>query len=115
MTRIIAIFMVALTLSAAIALYRFKDQAAGIDAHIDDLRAKIAQEHETITVLRAEWNYLNQPSRIQSLAERYLELEQLKVEQLASASELPMRPIDIDPYEGARLGGFAGGSDRVVQ
>lgn len=115
MIRLLAIVTVSLVLGSAIMLYRFKDEASGIDAHIDHLNAEIAREHETINVLRAEWNYLNQPSRIQKLAERYLELEQLEVEQMADVSDLPMRPIDIDPYEGSRLGGFAGGSDRVIQ
>lgn len=115
MTRFIAILTVGLMLATAAALYRFKDQAAAIDAHIDEMRMQIAQERETINVLRAEWNYLNQPGRIQKLAERYLDLEQLEVEQLATLADLPMRPIDIDPYEGSRLGGFAGGIDKVIQ
>ncbi len=115
MIRFFAILAVTLMLGTAIVLYRFKDEAAGIEAHIDELHEQIAEERETINVLRAEWNYLNQPSRIQKLAERYLDLEQLQVDQLASVSDLPMRPIDIDPYEGSRLGGFAGGSDKVIQ
>lgn len=115
MTRLIAILSVVVTLAAAIGLYRFKDEAAAIDARIAHLQSEIAHERETINVLRAEWNYLNQPSRIQGLAERYLDLEQLEVDQLAKVSDLPMRPIDIDPYEGSRLGGFAGGSEKVIQ
>lgn len=115
MTRFFAVLALGLMLVAAAALYRFKDEAAAVDAHIDGLRTEIARERETINVLRAEWNYLNEPSRIQNLAERYLDLEQLEVEQLAKAADLPMRPIHIDPYEGSRLGGFAGGTEKVIQ
>ncbi|ESR27338.1 cell division protein FtsL [Lutibaculum baratangense] len=115
MIRLLALVTVGLVLGSAIMLYRFKEEAAGISAQIDTLRTQIAREHETINVLRAEWNYLNQPSRVQSLAQRYLEMEQLAVEQVGHVSELPMRPLDIDPYEGGRLGGFAGGSERVIQ
>jgi hypothetical protein len=67
-------------------------------------------------VLKAEWNYLDQPARIQELADRYLDLSRLEVEQISVVETLPMRPIDIDPSGGGgRLGGFAGGEDKVVQ
>ena len=46
----------------------------------------------------------------------YLDLSRLEVEQISVVETLPMRPIDIDPSGGGgRLGGFAGGEDKVVQ
>src|SRR5690606_30294256 len=114
MIRIASSLAIVLMITAAIGLYRFKDAAAESERHIESLRAQITAERERIAVLRAEWNYLNQPGRIQDLSERYLDLERLDVGQIASIDALPMRPIEIDPYGGA-LGGFAGGEDRLVQ
>lgn len=115
MNRLVSILVIVLVVGAAIGLYRFKDAAAASEQRIEELRARISEERELIAMLRAEWNYLNQPSRIQELSKRYLDLERLEVSQIAGIEALPMRPIDLDPYGGNRLGGFAGGEDRVVQ
>lgn len=115
MTRIATLLAIAMMMVAAVGLYRFKDNSARQAERIDFLHAEIARERELISVLRAEWNYLNQPARIQELSERYLELEQLEVSQISAIDSLPMRPIDLDPLQNNRLGGFAGGDESIVQ
>ncbi|MDJ0931145.1 MAG: hypothetical protein QNJ43_10235 [Breoghania sp.] len=55
---------------------------------------------------------LNQPARLQRLAERYhfyLHLEPLKVEQIASIDDLPTKPINVTPFNNEPLGGYASG------
>jgi cell division protein FtsL len=116
MTRLISLLAVILVVAAAVGLYRFKGESQARAREIAELRTEIAKEQETISVLRAEWNYLDQPSRIQQLAERYLDLSRLEVEQISTVEALPMRPIDIDPSGGSNpIGGFAGGEHKVVQ
>ncbi|MCT8972570.1 cell division protein FtsL [Microbaculum marinisediminis] len=116
MTRLVSLLAVVLIVAAAVGLYRFKGESQQLARQIAELRAEIDDEREMISVLRAEWNYLDQPSRIQELADRYLDLNRLDVEQISMVEHLPMRPLDIDP-SGANttIGGFAGGDDRTVQ
>ena len=59
-----------------------------------DLRASeraIAREHNTLTVLGAEWARVTQPARIQALAERHLDLADMPAVQLSSLAALPRK------------------------
>ncbi len=40
---------------------------------VDDLRITIAREREAISVLNAEWAYLNRPDRLRKLAEAHFQ------------------------------------------
>lgn len=56
------------------------------------LRAKVHRERDAIAVLRAEWQHLNRPDRLQHAVERHLDLQPLTVQQMARLSDLPNRP-----------------------
>ena len=56
------------------------------------LKGKVQRERDAIAVLRAEWQYLNRPDRLQGAVERHLELQPLGVQQMARMSDLPNRP-----------------------
>mgnify|MGYP000050093549 CR=1 FL=1 len=116
MTRFVSLFAILLIVAAAVGLYRFKGESQQLARQSAELRAEIDDEREAIAVLKAEWNYLDEPSRIQELSDRYLDLQRLDVEQISVVEALPMRPLDIDPSgTNNTLGGFAGGDDRTVQ
>lgn len=116
MIRAFGLLAVVLVVAAAFGLYLFKGESQTLARQIAELRAQIDDERELISVLRAEWNYLDQPSRIQQLSDRYLDLSRLEVEQITVVEQLPMRPLDIDPSGGAdAIGGFAGGEEKVIQ
>ena len=116
MIRFVSLLAVVLVVAAAVGLYRFKGESQQLVRHIASLHSQIDEEREQISVLRAEWNYLDQPSRIQELADRYLGLKRLDVDQISVVEALPMRPIDIDPSgTNNPLGGFAGGDTRTIQ
>lgn len=58
----------------------------------------LAKEKQAIRVLRAEWDYLNRPERLEALADEYLRLKPPGAEQLVSSPEaLPMPPPIPDP------------------
>jgi hypothetical protein len=103
LSRIIAVLAVLLVAVAAVGLYHFKDRSAERAQEVRSLRAQIAEERERIGLLTAEWNYLNQPDRIQELSKRHLDLERLDARQIGTVESLPMRPVEIDPFEGDAL------------
>lgn len=109
--RTMNIFALFLTAVMSIALYQIKYESENEDQGIAALKQKVEFEKEAITVLRAEWSYLNKPERLQSLADRYLELRPLRAEQIATFDDLPLRPQSPDlmaPRFGAPVGGYAG-------
>src|SRR5690606_23908869 len=59
---------------------------------VAELKSKIQRERDAIAVLRAEWQYLDRPDRLQEAAERHLDLQPMKIIQLARFSDLPDRP-----------------------
>ncbi len=61
------------------------------------LRHEIVRLHETVSVLEAEWAYLNRPDRLRALAAihgPWLELEAITPEQFADLDEIPYPPAE---------------------
>jgi hypothetical protein len=90
--RIIGLSIMVVMVIAAVGLYGFKHEAQERRAHIADLRISIADERERIALAEAEWTALNDPARIQALAEQFLDLAPMAPDQIIALSEVPMRP-----------------------
>ena len=58
---------------------------------LQDLTAQIAKEAEAIRALKAEWSYLNQPDRLQTLARKHLALAPTSPNQIVVLASLPQR------------------------
>jgi len=56
------------------------------------LKNQVQREREAIAVLQAEWQYLDRPDRLQAAADQHLDLQPMKIQQLARLSDLPNRP-----------------------
>lgn len=106
--RIVLVLSIGVLLGGTGAVYNTKYDARQAAKRLSDLRHDITQEEELISVLRAEWSLLNEPSRLEDLASRYLELAPLEVGQMATIRELPHRPHDLGPMGLDPIGGFAG-------
>lgn len=119
MTRPVNLVMIGLVVVLSIALYNIKYRAEEQEAAVRALHHEIGDERESLRVLRAEWGYLTQPDRIQTLAERHLDLEPLQASQIVTFEDMPppRQPNDLyGPYGRQSLGGFAGTlPERAVQ
>lgn len=60
------------------------------------LKARAQREREGIAVLKAEWQLLNRPDRLQAVVDRHLDLPPLQIHQLARFSDLPNRAPKTD-------------------
>lgn len=110
MFRTTDIVLIAVMVSAAAFTYSTKHQVEGQLAEVRKLEGQIRFEQDTITVLKADWSLLTQPSRLQKLTEIYqgeLQLAPLEAHQIVGIDELPARPVDIENLPTPRLGGMA--------
>lgn len=73
-------------------LFHVKYQVAALEEELNRLNAATLREQNQIHVLEAEWSYLNRPSRLEELSERYLDLKPMMPNQLTSIAALPKRP-----------------------
>ncbi len=73
---IIAVFAV------AIWLYQVKYDVRDAERRIYTLEQQITETSHDVSLLEAEWTMLNRPGRLQTLSENYLELENIKPEQI---------------------------------
>jgi len=95
MTRMINFVLIALMLLGAGVVYDFKYEAERAAAKVAKINRKIDAERDAIATLKAEWSLLNQPKRLQELAERhrgFLELDPLDPTQIGSIDDIPFKP-----------------------
>ncbi len=92
MNRIIMLVVVTVVVAAAAVLYAQKHDATLARDRIAHLRLEIAGLHAEVDVLRAEWTALNDPGRIQTLADRFLALGPVQPDQFVDLRDLPLRP-----------------------
>jgi hypothetical protein len=83
----------ALVLAAAY-VYRIKFDSTVQAEHLAKLRSEQRHERDRIAALRAEWGQLDNPARIEALANRFLQLKQIAPTQFDTLDRLPERPSD---------------------
>ena len=94
MSRLINLVLAFLVLMGAFWLYQVKHQAKETEETIARLEKEIKDEKEALSLLRAEWSYLNRPERVQSLSEKFagqLGLKEVEPYQIGEAEDLPDR------------------------
>jgi hypothetical protein len=93
MWRLMHFIVIAATLVGAGYAYSIKYETMWYAEQVVITRNAIAKERDAISQLRTEWAKLSQPERIQDLANRYLDLQQLNLNQIVRPRDLP----DITP------------------
>jgi len=97
MLRLLHLVVIAGLVSAAAYVYKIKFDAALQAEQVAKVRRDIRRERDAIALLRAEWARLDNPIRIQELAERHLNLGPVEATQFDDFDRLPPRPPQIVP------------------
>jgi hypothetical protein len=95
--RLLNLLVIAVLVLAAAYVYEIKFESTLQAERVMKLRSEIRRERDGIAVLRAEWAKLDNPTRIQTLTNRYLQLKPTEATQIDPLDRLPERPPQIVP------------------
>jgi hypothetical protein len=109
MLRLLNVLAVAGLIGTAMWAYSIKYDTIYYAEQVKKLEKRLDRERDAISVLRAEWQHINRPVRLQVLADRHLQLQALHATQIAKASEIPAKPKDEDQL-GSKLDQLLTGS-----
>ena len=88
-----ALFWLGLAGAAGALLFQTSYEVQELEEQLASVNRKIVAEQEAIQVLKAEWSYLNDPTRLETLARTHLALRPTDARQfVASIDVVPMRP-----------------------
>ena len=88
-----ALFWLGLAGAAGALLFQTSYEVQELEEQLASVNRKIIAEQEAIQVLKAEWSYLNDPTRLETLARTHLALRPTDARQfVASIDVVPMRP-----------------------
>ena len=82
---IFGVILIALVVS----LFQLKHQVVILEKKLYQNQLMITKEKEALKVLKAEWSYLSNPNRIESLAESFLNLEIVNIKQIGDIEKIP--------------------------
>lgn len=81
-----------LAVAAGLGLFVLKYEVQAMEERLVAINADTRRDLEAIHVLKAEWNYLNRPARLEELGKRLLSLRPVRAAQAVSIDDIPMRP-----------------------
>lgn len=96
MFKILHVVAIGALVSSALYAYTIKYDTTLHAEQLAKLKAKVVRERDAIAVLKAEWQYLNRPDRIQPLADKHLALQPLGIGQIVRMQDIPMRGPKVD-------------------
>jgi cell division protein FtsL len=96
MIKLLHVIAIGALVSSAFYAYTIKYETTLEAEQLQKIRMKAQRERDAIAVLKAEWQYLNRPDRVQALAERHLDLQPFSVTQVVRISDIPNRGPKVD-------------------
>lgn len=109
MLRLLNILAILGLIGTAAWAYSIKYETIYYAEQVKKLEKRLDRERDAITVLRAEWQHINKPARLQVLADRHLQLQAMQATQIAKATDLPVKPKEQDVL-GSRIDQLLTGS-----
>ena len=104
--RIFNFLLLAAMIVGAVVTYDMKHKAEVAAENVARLEADITREKDAVALLKAEWSLLTQPSRLQSVVEKYashFQLEPFSPQQIATIDEIAMKPVGAPDPAGQAL------------
>lgn len=92
MIRLLNLLAVCGLVASAIYAYSIKYDTLYQGGQVSKLKTALHKERQAIAVLRAEWQLLTRPDRLQAAVAKHLALEPIGVSHLGRFSDLPARP-----------------------
>jgi hypothetical protein len=89
--RVLNLVVIGILVLAATYVYRIKFDATVQAERLARMRGELRHERDKIAALRAEWEQLDSPARIETLAKRYLPLRPIAPTQFDVLDRLPER------------------------
>ena len=96
MIKLLHVIAIGALVSSALYAYSIKYETTLEAEQLQKLKAKAQRERDAIAVLKAEWQFLNRPDRLQALADRHLDLQPLTINQIVRLSDIPNRGPKVD-------------------
>lgn len=96
MIKFLHVVAIGALISSATYAYTIKYDTLLHGEQLAKLKQQSLKEREAIAVLKAEWQHLNRPDRLQVLSERHLQLQPLAATQLVRFSDVPTRGPKVD-------------------
>ncbi len=97
MLKLLNVLAVGGLVGTAMWAYSVKYETIYFAEQVKKLEKRLDRERDAISVLRAEWQHINRPVRLQVLADRHLQLQTLQATQIVRAADLPAKPKVEDP------------------
>ena len=95
MIRTLNIVLTLTSVAALVGVYALKYSVEETASAKSAIERTIARQESDLSMLKADWAYLNQPSHIEPIVDRHLEalnLQPLKQSQIGAFDLIPMRP-----------------------
>ena len=105
MLRVTSLSSLLLAVLSGSLLFWVSQQVQQVEREQRQLQAALSQEEESIRVLKAEWDYLNRPERLEQLAQKYLNMTPVSADSLIQSisaipePEAPTLPLEEVPLE----------------
>lgn len=96
MIKLLHVVAIGALVSSALYAYSIKYETTLQAEQLQKLKAKAQRERDAIAVLKAEWQFLNRPERLQALADKHLDLQPLTTAQIVRLSDIPNRGPKVD-------------------
>jgi hypothetical protein len=77
-----------LSVVTGLALFKTKYAVMTLEQQHKQIKKSIQETHEALHILRAEWAHLNDPGRLQTLAQKYLDIAPIGSTQYVSFDDV---------------------------
>lgn len=102
LVRLLHVLAVVALIGSAGYAYSIKYESIFYAEKLSKLKSQIQREKDAIAASRADWQFHVRPDRLMALADKHLDLQPLKIDQIVRFSDIPARPPKVDAI-GAKL------------